>query len=130
MPDLEFFVGDWTIWEQDARKDHPVKRGQRFTIRGEEGDKVSFEFYERFGDGCWNHHIRNGRLENGHIRADVIDDGVCKPAPKTDTLMILEDPRKSGKKRIRCRVFTQQPLDEPVVLQAEEGGEFGAEDDG
>ncbi len=131
MADLDFFVGNWKVWEQDARHDHPVRRGHRFTISRAGGEKVSFEFHEPFGDGCWNQHIKNGRMENGHIRADVVDDGVCKPAPKTDTVLILEDTHKvSDKKRVRVRVFAEQPLDEPGIMQAEEPGEFGAEDDG
>lgn len=131
MADLDYFIGDWKVWEKKPA-DHPVRTGQRFTVERDGENKVSFTFHGSFGDGCWNHHIRNGRLQNGRIRADVVDDGVCKPAPTTDTLIIEEDPTRgeSGKKRVRLRVFTEQSLEEPGFRQVEEGGEIGAEDDG
>jgi hypothetical protein len=131
MADLDYFIGNWNVDKQEVRS-HPVQEGQSFTIRREGDDRVSFEFHEPFGDGCWNHHIRNGRMENGHIRADIVDDGVCKPAPNTDTLLIEEDRVRSepGMKRIHIRVFTQQSLEEPGFRNVEEGGEFGAEDGG
>ena len=132
MADLKFFLGDWRVCRQDVRADHPVKKDQRFKIIRVSDTEVRFEFEEGFGDGCWNAHIHNGKLENGHIRAPVVDDGKCKPPPKTDTLLIEEDTvnRTEGRRNIVCKVFSEKSLDMPMVGVAEEAGEFGADDGG
>ncbi len=131
MADLEFFLGNWRVCRQDVRASHPVKKDQRFEIIKVSDTEVYFRFENRFGDGCWNQHIQNGKLENGHIRAPVVDDGKCKPAPKTDTLLIEEDTASvEGRRNIVCRVFSEKALDVPMFGLAEEAGEFGADDGG
>ncbi|MCP3963056.1 MAG: hypothetical protein GY719_34895 [bacterium] len=130
MGSLEFFLGNWRVCRQDVRASHPVRKDQRFEIIRVSDTEVRFEFEEGFGDGCWSQHIQNGRLENGHIRAPVVDDGKCKPAPKTDTLLIEEDTanRVEGRRNIVCRVFSERSLERPMFGLAEEAGEFGADD--
>lgn len=131
MADLEFYLGNWRVCREDVQSSRPeVKRDQRFEIIKVSDTEVRFEFEEDFGDGCWNAHIQNGHLENGHIRAQVVDDGECKPAPETDTLLIEEDVANSveGQRNIICRVFSEKALATPTFGLAEEAGEFGADD--
>ncbi len=130
MAELEFFLGNWRICRQDVRASHPVKKDQRFEIIRVSDTEVCFRFESGFGDGCWNQHIQNGKLENGYIRAPIVDDGKCKPAPKTDTLLIEEDTAScvDGRRNIICRAFSERTLATPMFGLAEEAGEFGADD--
>lgn len=130
MPDKEFFIRSWKVCEEDPdRPDHPVKIGHRFQIRDEPGEGVSFKFFGIFGDGCWNAHVRDGIYADGKITAPVVDDGQCKPAPKTDTFVIERDDRQPNERKIRCKVF-KKPLPGLAYMVVEQAGEFGAEDDG
>ncbi|MCP3956956.1 MAG: TIR domain-containing protein [bacterium] len=73
--------------------------------------------HEPFGDGCWNQHVQNGKFESGHIRAPIIDDGVCKPAPKSDTLLIEKDPVSlmEGRRGIVIKVFAEKTPGAPIL---------------
>ncbi len=127
----EEFIGRWRVRGLN-NKSPEVKKDEYFVIEDAGADEVKFHFENPFGDGCWNHHVKNGRLVNGRIRAKVMDDGKCKPAPKTDTLLIHSNGRdaESNRRQLRLEVFKAPPLDQPVARGVEEAGIFEAEDDG
>ena len=110
---LEFFLGVWRIFAPGFSESDVVLHDTRIEIRRVGANEVSFRFYGSFEKGCWNQHVQNGFLENGHIRAPVIDDGICKPAPMTDTLLIERD-QVGGRAAIRCRVFSEKALATPT----------------
>ncbi|MEM7351075.1 MAG: hypothetical protein AAF657_09735 [Acidobacteriota bacterium] len=140
MADKQFFISEWKVWQRDLDDpDHPVQLEQSFCIHDRDGDAVELRFQPNFGDGCWNQHIRNARYEDGRIRADVVDDGECTPAPTANTLLIEEDTKdyaNNTSRRVRCKVLSlnghQAGPEEPVLTfdPVEKEGEFGAEDQG